>query len=270
MKIVAIINQKGGVGKTNLVCHSAWYFAQQGKSVLVVDLDPQGHATMTLGGGDCASIMLFAREPVLDPTEVYRDTNGGRIDLVGADISLAKAVNDVRFDSYGRLRRLLKPRTAEWDYVFVDCPPSLGDGAYGMFSINALIAAQHILVPVLPTYFSLHALEQIVQTVERVRESGLNPAVRLTGIVINHYDRSVPCREAREVIDENLPGKLFSTGIPRAVGVERAMQLSTPVWDLDPGSSASFAFMKILKEFGERMDLVPGAEEVFFDTSAAI
>lgn len=270
MKTIAIINQKGGVGKTTLTCHTAWYFAQLGHSVLVVDLDPQGHTSLSFRVTDCTSVGIFDRNPAFEPHEVYAAPDRrGRIHLLSADIRLARAVNDVRFDSYTKLRKVLKTHETEYDYVVIDCPPSLGDGPYGLFSINGFLAAQHIVIPVLPTLFSLVAMRQIIDMVAQVQSDGVNTEIGIRGVLINNYDRTILCRTAKKIIAEHLPEALFSTGIPKSVRVEAAMQSCKPVWDYDPGCSAARAYRTILGELRHRIEAAGGPKGEPVDAAAA-
>lgn len=270
MKTIAIINQKGGVGKTTLTCHSAWYFAQLGHTVLVVDLDPQGHTSLSFRVTDCTAVGVFDRTPVFEPHEVYKAADPrSRIHLLSADIRLARAVNDVRFDSYTKLRKVLKTHEDQYDYAIIDCPPSLGDGPYGLFSINGFLAAQHIVIPVLPTLFSLVAMRQIIDMVNQVQSDGVNADIGIRGVLINNYDRTILCRTAKKIIGEHLPDTLFSTGIPKSVKVEAAMQSCKPVWDYDPGCSAARAYRTILGELRHRIDKACGPKVELVDAVTA-
>lgn len=183
-KIIAVLNQKGGVGKTTSTVNVAAYLAKQGKTVLIVDLDPQGNATSGLGlekqSLDATTYdVLFG---TAQTSNVAQYTSLSGLSVLPANANLAAAEVDLANEE----RREFKLKDAigslEYDYILIDCPPSLG-----LLSINALTAAHHVLIPVQAEYYALEGLGQLLDTIQRVRQ-GLNPGLQLLGIVVTMYD----------------------------------------------------------------------------------
>ncbi|HEX3568064.1 MAG TPA: ParA family protein [Candidatus Saccharimonadales bacterium] len=248
--IIAVTNQKGGVGKTTTAVNLAATLASGGSSVLLVDLDPQGNATSGLG---------LAKD--LQPTtyellvggarleDVVHETQRDGLYILPANPNLAAAeVELVDMDHREFcLREALK--TATYDYVIIDCPPALG-----LLTINALAAATSILIPVQAEYYALEGLGQLLATVQRVRQ-GLNPALALLGVVITMFDKRTSLSE--QVMNElhnHFGDKLFQTTIPRNVRLAEAPSFGKTVAEHDRWSKGARAYKQLAKEVAKRVN----------------
>jgi chromosome partitioning protein len=180
---------------------------------------------------------------------VLRENENTGISLTSSNIHLAKVESQVSLASYTKLKKALSKETKRFDYVIVDCPPSLG-----VLTANSLIASDYILVPCLPFYFSLLGLRDLMEVVESVKEEGLNPKLEIIGILINQSDRTLVSRESADVLQERFHKLIFNTKIPRTVRIEEALQARKPIWEYEPNSLASKAFKNFIKEFLQRVE----------------
>ena len=255
-KIVSLANQKGGVGKTTTAINLGASLAACERRVLLVDIDPQANATSGLG---LSNNELNSMYPVLTEglsvKTVIRATAlptlsvaPASVDLVGAEVELI-GVEGREF----RLRQALEEVAAEYDYILIDSPPSLG-----LLTINGLAAADSLLVPMQCEYFAIEGIAQLMNTVERVRES-LNPKLEIEGIVLTMYDDRVNL--ARQVADEvrsHFGDKVYRTVIPRNVRLGEAPSFGKPIILYDIRSRGSEAYISLAKEFIARAENVLG------------
>jgi chromosome partitioning protein len=250
-RIVALTNQKGGVGKTTSAINLSAALTFQGERVLLVDLDPQGNATS--GVGLDRSTLRFsiydvllrgvAIEDVIEPTSV-RDLFivPATIDLAGAELELVPA-----FGREMRLRNALRPLDGEFDFVVIDCPPSLG-----LLTVNALAAAQEVLIPIQCEYYALEGLSQLLKNIELIR-SNINPTLEIEGVLLTMYDART--RLAKDVIDQvkqHFPDRTYRTIIPRSVKLSEAPSYGEPIEAFDPMNRGAIAYRELAREFRRR------------------
>lgn len=244
-KIIAVLNQKGGVGKTTSTINLSAYLAKRGRKVLIVDLDPQGNATSGLGI-DKQSLdsttydVLFGG---VKSEQIIKDTATAGLHVLPANAQLAAAEVDLASE----LGREYKLKTAlehlEYDYIFIDCPPSLG-----LLSINALTAAHFVLIPVQAEYYALEGLGQLLDIVQRVRQ-GLNPQLELLGVVVTMYDSRTSLSD--QVVDElkkHFGDKLMNTIIPRNVRLAEAPSFGKSIMEHDKWSKGARSYKSLAKE----------------------
>ncbi|HEY1654629.1 MAG TPA: AAA family ATPase [Candidatus Tumulicola sp.] len=246
-RIIALVNQKGGVGKSTTAVNLGAALAVAGKRVLVVDADPQGNTTTGLGidkprlQRDIYDLLLqeATADDVIVPTELERLwLVPATINLAGAEIELVSALSRET-----RLRNALAPVAERYDFVFIDCPPSLG-----LLTINALTTARECIIPVQAEYYALEGLSQLTAVVGRVREA-LNPELRVSGVLVTMFDGRT--RLATEVLEELLkhfPQEMFKTQIPRNVRISEAPSFGRPVILFDLKSRGAQAYLALARE----------------------
>lgn len=253
-RIIAITNQKGGVGKTTTAINLAACLANDGKKTLLIDLDPQGNATSGLGYvkndqertsydvviGECT-----VYDAIIHTKYKKLDLIPSNVDLAGAEVELADA-DTKQFLLKVQIRTLKE----EYDYIIIDCPPSLG-----LLTVNALTAADTALVPIQCEYFALEGLSQLIQTVDMIREA-LNPDLKIEGIVFTMFD--IRTRLANDVVNnvrDNLQLHVYKTAIPRNVRLAEAPSYGMPIIEYDYRCSGSRAYRKFAKEVMKREDI---------------
>jgi chromosome partitioning protein len=247
-RIVAVANQKGGVGKTTTAINLATSIAMAGRRVLLVDIDPQGNLTSGVGAKAQRSEAGTVYEALLtdeSPGGFVLQTNVANLSLLPADRNLTGAEIELVAvpERERRLKRVLDPLRAQFDYVFIDCPPSLG-----LLTLNALVAADAVLIPLHCEYFALEGLADLVGTMRRVR-GGLNPALDVEGVLLTMYDDrtnlgQLVARDVRDFFKE----KVFNTIIPRNVRLGEAPSHGIPCVLYDAKSRGAAAYVALAKE----------------------
>jgi chromosome partitioning protein len=247
-RIYALANQKGGVGKTTTAINLAACLAEAGQRALVVDLDPQANATSGLGAraNGVSSYDLLDGAPL---AELTRPTRFPNLDLVPAKPDLAGAVVELarRDDADRYLADALAGATDAWDFVFLDCPPSLGP-----LTVNALAAADRVLVPVQAEYYALEGLAQLVESVELIRVR-LNPRLRIGGVLLTMVDgRTRLSAEVSDEVRRHFGELVFSTVVPRSVRLAEAPSHGLPAIAYDRRSPGADAYWKVAMELVDR------------------
>jgi chromosome partitioning protein len=246
-RVIAIANQKGGVGKTTTAVNIGAGLAELDYRVLVVDLDPQGNATTGLGV-DARTFeqsmydVLMRDVPLencIEPTSLKNlFVAPATIDLAGAEIELVPM-----FSRELRLRKALEPVVSDFSYVLIDCPPSLG-----LLTVNGLAAAGEVLVPIQCEYYALEGLGQLLRNVHLV-QSNLNPGLEVTTIVLTMYDaRTKLAEQVADEVRQHFGAKVCSTVVPRTVRISEAPSFGQPVTIFDPASRGAIAYRELARE----------------------
>lgn len=254
-RILAVTNQKGGVGKTTTAINLGAALARLRRRVLIIDLDPQGNASTGLGIFP-SDRMLTTYDLLVDERtlrDIVRPTQVDNLFIAPATTDLSSADVDL-VDHRNRttlLRSALRGHgPLQYDVVLIDCPPALS-----LLTVNALVAADAALVPLQTEFFALEGLSQLLLTVRQVRESA-NPDLRVEGVVLTMFDqRNNLCRQVEEDARQTLGGLVYDTKIPRNVRVSEAPSFALPVIDYDPASRGSEAYLELAQEFLERNEI---------------
>jgi chromosome partitioning protein len=260
-RTIACANQKGGVGKTTTVVNLASLLSMAGDRVLIVDLDPQGNATSGLGI-DRRSLERSTYDSIVDGVDIrsiiLHDIEGGvdvapaAIGLAGADVELAAAPARER-----RLRRLLEPLIDDYDVIFIDCPPSLG-----LLTVNALTAADAVLIPLQSEYYALEGLTQLLATIDLVRDH-LNPRLAIDGVVMTMADvRTNLSSDVEAEARAHLGRTVYDTVIPRSVRLSEAPSHGKSIATYAPESRGGLAYAALADEFRARHGRSGGKEPI--------
>ena len=250
-RVLAVVNQKGGVGKTTTSVNLSAALAQAGKRVLLIDLDPQGNATMgsgvdkrtvtrtvyhaLLGLGELAGIRVRAEKGGYDLVPANRDLAGAEVELV--ELPAREA----------RLKSALERVAADYDFILIDCPPSLS-----LLTVNALTAAQRVLIPMQCEYYALEGLSDLVGTIKRVR-ANLNPTLEIAGLLRTMYDpRNTLSQQVSQQLEAHFGDKVYRTVVPRNVRLAEAPSYGVPAVLWDAGSKGAQAYVTLGAEVLER------------------
>ncbi|MBV1817274.1 AAA family ATPase [Anaerosalibacter bizertensis] len=249
-RTVSIFNQKGGVGKTTTIINLGAAIGKKNKKVLIVDVDPQGNTTSGLGLNkrnlNTSTYDLLINETPIKESIVKTSAENvflvpSNVELAGAEVELVKLENREL-----RLKKALEEVYSEYDYIFVDCPPSLG-----VLSINALVASNSVLIPIQCEYYALEGVSQLVDTIKLVKRS-LNPSLEIEGVVLSMFDgRTNLSIQVVDEVKKHFRGKVYTSIIPRNVRLAEAPSYGLSVIDYDPKSRGAEAYIDLAEEFLE-------------------
>ena len=245
-KIIAVANQKGGVGKTTTSVNLSAAFAEMGKKVLLIDCDPQGNATSGLGiEKDGLELSIYdalindtPMEEIIIQTQFGLDVVPSVMDLAGAEVELVNLE-----DKQYRLKKAVELVKEKYDYILIDCPPSLGH-----VTLNALTAADSVLLPLQCEFYALEGLSQLLSTVQLVQEQ-LNEKLRIDGLVLTMYDsRTNLAEQVVEEVKTHFPDMVYATKIPRNVRLSEAPSFGKPIFAYASSSKGAQAYMSLAEE----------------------
>lgn len=251
-KAIAIFNQKGGVGKTTTNINLGACLAQKGKRVLMLDIDPQGNTTSGIGISKKKleyTVYELLIESDFDPHDAIINTSVENLDLIPANVDLAGAeIELVQLEGREkRLQNAINKIKDEYDYIFIDCPPSLG-----LLTINSLSAVESVLIPIQCEFYALEGVSQLMSTIELVRKS-LKKNLEVEGVVLSMFDgRTNLSIQVVQEVKRYFGSKVYSTVIPRNIRLAEAPSFGLPIVEYDPKSKGATAYKEFAKEFLER------------------
>ncbi len=244
-KCIVFVNQKGGVGKTTSAINIGAYIALAGKKVLLVDFDSQGNMSSGVGVSKTKPTIYEVIAGQIKAENAVKHTSVDNLDAISASIDLSGAAVELvdQDDREFYLRNALEPLRAKYDYILIDCPPSLG-----ILTLNGLAAADSVLVPTQCEYFAMEGIELLLQTVQKVQK-GINPNLKLEGIFFTMYDgRTLLAQQVVEKVKETFPDDLFNTIIPRNVRLSEAPSHGLPICKYDPDCTGARSYAKLAEE----------------------
>jgi chromosome partitioning protein len=249
--IVAIANQKGGVGKTTTAINLAAAMALRGKRTLLIDLDPQSNSTMSYL--DTLQVQRSVYDAVADGScglaDIILPSRVSNLWIAPSRISLAKLESKLvgEIDAHFRLKDRLDPIRADYPNIVIDCPPTLG-----LLTVNALVAATHLLIPIQSSYFALEGTDDLLETIEKVRARA-NPSLRILGVVITMHDRRTAlARDIRTQIHKVFGSKVFKTVITKSIRLEESPAYKESIFTFAPESSGATEYYSLCEEVIDR------------------
>lgn len=252
-KVISIFNQKGGVGKTTTSINLCAGLGKLGKKILLIDIDPQGNATSGLGLEKISEtpIIYDVLTDQVDMEEAISSTSSDNLDIVGSNNDLAGL--EIEFAKEGNWENILKKKIQsvrdKYDYIFIDCPPSLG-----ILSIIGLVASDSVIIPIQCEYYALEGVSQLFETIKRVKK-GLNKDLEIEGVVLSMFDgRTNLSIQVVEEVKAYFKGKVYVSLIPRNVRLAEAPSHGLSIMDYDMKSKGAEAYMELAEEFLELVE----------------